>query len=342
MLSKHPLEIPAGRKLSREEVADAVRLSIIAELDAINLYLQLARAIDDERVRKVFEDVAKEEKAHVGEFLALLKMLDPEQVRELEKGGEEVAKLTGLSQPSSEREIEPFQLVAKEVKNLVESARVLAKKLPVVRLGRGVDAVPLERFGERVVLPLREVGTKFRISQREVDYASRVGQLLEMPEATKSALWLAGEEERFVVGELLGGAGVKAPLTAWSEPGVSVQEVASAVGELSKRGYPRPYILLVSPARFVKLLVVGEKTGLTDLERVKMLVDDVVATEHVPADKAVLFSATRQVLDVVYGGDAEVDYIGPEDGFHTFRLWSTIAVRVKSPEGVVLMESTSK
>lgn len=96
MISKHPLDLPLDKKLSKNSVADALRLSIIAELDAINLYLQLARAIDDEKIRKVFEDVAKEEKTHVGEFLALLKSLDAEQVEELARGAKEVKELTGL------------------------------------------------------------------------------------------------------------------------------------------------------------------------------------------------------------------------------------------------------
>jgi len=100
MMSKHPLELPVGRKLSKEEVAQALRLSVIAELDAINLYLQLAGAIDDEKVRRVFEDIAKEEKTHVGEFLALLKVLDEEQVTELAKGVKEVEALTGLKVPN--------------------------------------------------------------------------------------------------------------------------------------------------------------------------------------------------------------------------------------------------
>ena len=95
-MSKHPLDIPPGRKLTREEVADAIRLAIIGELDAINLYLQIARAVDDERVRKVLEDIAGEEKTHVGELLALLKNLDPQQAEELKKGAEEVKELTGI------------------------------------------------------------------------------------------------------------------------------------------------------------------------------------------------------------------------------------------------------
>jgi len=93
MLAKNPIEIPSGKKLSREELTQAVRLSIIAELDAINLYLQLSSATDDPLARKVFEDIAREEKTHVGEFLTLLEKLDPEQVKELEKGKKEVKEL---------------------------------------------------------------------------------------------------------------------------------------------------------------------------------------------------------------------------------------------------------
>ncbi|AKG38304.1 MAG: ferritin family protein [Infirmifilum sp.] len=93
MLGKNPLEIPSGKRFSKDELAQAIRLAIIAELDAINLYVQLANAAEDPLVKKVFMDVAREEKTHVGEFLALLKTLDPEQVGELEKGAREVAEL---------------------------------------------------------------------------------------------------------------------------------------------------------------------------------------------------------------------------------------------------------
>ena len=93
MLAKNPIEIPSGKKLSREELIQAIRLSIIAELDAINLYLQLSSATDDPLAKKVLEDIAREEKTHVGEFLTLLEKLDPEQVKELEKGKKEVKEL---------------------------------------------------------------------------------------------------------------------------------------------------------------------------------------------------------------------------------------------------------
>lgn len=42
---------------------------MIAELDAVNLYEQLAAMTDDKNIKKVLFDIAKEEKTHVGEFL---------------------------------------------------------------------------------------------------------------------------------------------------------------------------------------------------------------------------------------------------------------------------------
>jgi uncharacterized linocin/CFP29 family protein len=353
VLSKHPLEIPPGKKLTREELLDALRLSIIAELDAVSLYLQIARATDDEKARKVFEEVAREEKTHVGEFLALLKSYDPQQAEELAKGAREVEELTGLRAPNSASEKPAAQgveaafekLVESEVKKLVDESRVLVKKLPVLHVGRGVEAVPVEvvREGsvERTIAPLCEVSAVFRVSQRALDYYLREKKQAELAEAYYAAAQLALGEEKMVAEALLSGAGVKLPMGSWDEPGQSVQDIARAVSELLKNGARKPLVLLLSPARYAKLLAVSEKTGVTDLERIKALVDEVVYASTIPDDKAVLLSATRDVLDVVYGGNAEVDYIGPEDGFHKFRVWSTLAVRLRDPRRVALLSATS-
>ncbi|RLE84369.1 MAG: rubrerythrin [Thermoprotei archaeon] len=91
MLSEIPIDLS---KLKREEVdKEILRVGIIAELDAINLYEQLAAMTDDDNIRKVLVDIAKEEKTHVGEFLELLLRLDKEQVEELKRGREEVEEL---------------------------------------------------------------------------------------------------------------------------------------------------------------------------------------------------------------------------------------------------------
>ena len=93
MLSKLPLNL---EKIKKEDLdKEILRAGIIAELDAINLYEQMAAITENEDIRKILLDIAKEEKTHVGEFQTLLLKKDKEQERELEEGKEEVEELTG-------------------------------------------------------------------------------------------------------------------------------------------------------------------------------------------------------------------------------------------------------
>ncbi len=92
MLSQEPIDLS---KVKQSEVdKEALRLAIIAELDAITLYEQLAAAVKKDDLKKVLLEVAREEKTHVGEFQSLLLKYDEEQADEMEKGAKEVEELT--------------------------------------------------------------------------------------------------------------------------------------------------------------------------------------------------------------------------------------------------------
>lgn len=93
MLSQIPLNlVKIGKKWTDMEI---LRVGIIAELDAVNLYEQLAAATENEDLKKVLLEIAREEKTHVGEFQALLLKVDKQQLEELKKGAKEVEELTG-------------------------------------------------------------------------------------------------------------------------------------------------------------------------------------------------------------------------------------------------------
>jgi rubrerythrin len=92
MLSQIPLNLEKVKKEDLEK--EILRAAIIAEMDAINLYEQMAALTQMEDIRNILLDVAKEEKTHVGEFQTLLLRLDKEQVRELEEGRKEVEEIT--------------------------------------------------------------------------------------------------------------------------------------------------------------------------------------------------------------------------------------------------------
>ena len=93
MLSKIPIDL---KNIKKEDLdKEILRAGIIAEYDAINLYEQMAALAQDENIKKVLLDVAKEEKEHVGEFQTLLLQRDKELGEEMEEGKEEVEELTG-------------------------------------------------------------------------------------------------------------------------------------------------------------------------------------------------------------------------------------------------------
>ena len=88
LLSKIPTDL---EKVSKENLdKEILRAGIIAELDAINLYEQMAALTQNPLIKKMLLDMAKEEKTHVGEFQALLLANDAEQVKELQAGKKEV------------------------------------------------------------------------------------------------------------------------------------------------------------------------------------------------------------------------------------------------------------
>lgn len=88
-------QIPQNfQKLDKAELnKEILRVAIIAEYDAINLYGQLAAISTKSAIKKTLKDIAREEKTHVGEFQALLLNEDAEQKRELKKGQAEVDEL---------------------------------------------------------------------------------------------------------------------------------------------------------------------------------------------------------------------------------------------------------
>jgi rubrerythrin len=83
------------RKIAHAELVRAIRYSIAAEFEAIQLYMQLAETTNDKPAKTVLVDIANEEQEHVGEFMTLLKELEPEEERFYEKGRKEVEELLG-------------------------------------------------------------------------------------------------------------------------------------------------------------------------------------------------------------------------------------------------------
>jgi rubrerythrin len=93
MLSTIPIDLSEIDKGNIDK--EILRAGIIAELDAVNLYEQMASLTKNDAIQASLLDIAKEEKTHVGEFQALLLQLDQEQADELEHGKREIEEMAG-------------------------------------------------------------------------------------------------------------------------------------------------------------------------------------------------------------------------------------------------------
>ena len=92
MMSTIPSDL---KKLDKNNTdKEIARVGMIAELDAVSLYEQLAAMTDNVKLKKVLLDIAKEEKTHMAEFETMLLKFDKQQVEENAKGKKEIEELT--------------------------------------------------------------------------------------------------------------------------------------------------------------------------------------------------------------------------------------------------------
>lgn len=89
----NPFQGNVERKMSKEELIQAIRLDIAGELEAIYLYDAHVQATDEEIAKKVIADIRDEEKAHVGELMTLLRILDPKEAELFVSGEAEVKEM---------------------------------------------------------------------------------------------------------------------------------------------------------------------------------------------------------------------------------------------------------
>ncbi|UAL08009.1 MAG: demethoxyubiquinone hydroxylase family protein [Candidatus Methanogranum gryphiswaldense] len=82
-----------NKKMSKEELAQALRLDIAGELEAITVYESHILATDDPVAKAVLSDIRDEEKVHMGELITLMRYLDPMETEHFLSGEEEVKEM---------------------------------------------------------------------------------------------------------------------------------------------------------------------------------------------------------------------------------------------------------
>ena len=84
--------VKTPEKLTERELARAIRDAIIAEEGAIKQYESVVDATDDTKAKETLQDIANEERVHVGELQTLLNAMLKDEKGFLEDGEKEVSE----------------------------------------------------------------------------------------------------------------------------------------------------------------------------------------------------------------------------------------------------------
>ncbi|WP_094227223.1 ferritin family protein [Methanolobus psychrotolerans] len=79
MFSEVPIDIETVNKKDLDK--EIMRVAIMAEFDAINMYEQMANLTDDKDLKIILLDIAKEEKVHAAMFQTVLMEVDHEYLK---------------------------------------------------------------------------------------------------------------------------------------------------------------------------------------------------------------------------------------------------------------------
>lgn len=88
----NPFVANVTRQMSNEELAQALRVDIAGELEAIIGYEAHAMSTNDQRVKKILYHIADEERKHVGELQQLLYILSPKDSQLIEQGKQTIVQ----------------------------------------------------------------------------------------------------------------------------------------------------------------------------------------------------------------------------------------------------------
>lgn len=101
MTAGPPSRSPPPTKALPSRDVRLLRAVLARELETINEYEQMADEAEDPHIREFFLHLAKEEKEHVGEAMALINERDPDQKRELDEADTRFEHFSGADTSAS-------------------------------------------------------------------------------------------------------------------------------------------------------------------------------------------------------------------------------------------------
>ncbi len=258
--------------------------------------------------------------------------------------------------PLSEHEWEHLdKLVVGIAKRQLVARRILPLFGP---LGAAVLTVPVDSFegvgggdeavrrSSRSYVELRQISKDFVLNWQDIEAAHKgivpialgpAGAAAASCVAAEDELLFRGADDAGVTGLMNAEGASGVPISDWSKES-PFGDVTAAIQKLNENRCPGPYSLVVSPAGYASMQRPYENTGALEIALVRELVSDGVYQSPVlKSDEALLLADGVPNVDLAVGVDLSVAYLGPEEMDHRFRVFETVALRIKRPEAICII-----
>jgi uncharacterized linocin/CFP29 family protein len=264
---------------------------------------------------------------------------------------------------------EDWEKLQRTVYETVEKHLVGRKFLEIYGpLGAGVQCVPLDTYAipswatidmlgesdsaihslKRDIAHIPVIYKDFWLFWRDIEASKKCETPLDASAAVGAAIAAAAREDDLVFNGLaeMGMAGFLnvngrniLKLSDWTVIGNGFQDVVLATEKLRSLGFFPPYALVVSPRLYALLHKVYERTGQLEIKGVSELVKGgVYQSPTFKKDVALVVAMGRQNVDIAVGTNFKVEYWGPQNLNHRFRVVGSSVLRIKCPQAICTLE----
>jgi uncharacterized linocin/CFP29 family protein len=217
--------------------------------------------------------------------------------------------------------------------------------------GLGLKAVPLadRETGSGLiasqVLPVFFVQKPFSLGTRDIANYERDGLAPDTGPVAEATLECARLEDELIFhgapnvpGLLTAEGSSRMDLSSWEEIGAAANDIIHAMTHLDDAGFHGPYCLALAPQRYNLLFRLYPRGKQTELEHLKTMASEGVYKAPILESGGVLLAANVRCAAIVLGQDLNVGYVGPAEGRQEFSISESLAVRIRQPGAICILE----
>ncbi len=329
MFSSDPSVITRKDKMDKEEAVRAIRGALMAELDAINYYLQQGKLFNEEFINKVHEDIAKEEITHFGEFLRLLYESSKEDFEYMIKGWNEASKLIGntpsfplVENTQSSVKINTEIDVEYFIKNALNERKIRNYGTILKHNDESISIYDFEESDTKITQ--KDNSSLYKMEHLNVEFEIRsdlpITRTMEI--IYKSGLKYSKLEDSLLLSNhplSLSERGRKENPSDWEIPGSIASDIIKSMEIIESSGYS-DIVAVISPSLYAKLFRVYDKTGSYEIELLRHCCE-IVVSPHLSG--LIVFS--RKGFYILENLPANVEFLGKEGVYSDYLISGKIA-----------------